>query len=93
MPNPTIPTELAEIIALHKSLFGGFTMTATPPEPDPKQPDGTKPDDGGKDVFVHISAVERAGLYELREGQALSYEIVADRKTGKSAAANLRAEG
>lgn len=49
MPNPTIPTELAEIIALHKSLFGGWTMTATPPEPDPKQPDGTKPDDGGKD--------------------------------------------
>ena len=50
MPNPTIPTELAEIIAIHKSLFGGWTMTATPPEPDPNQPDGTKPDDdGGKD--------------------------------------------
>lgn len=49
MPNPTIPAELAEIIALHKSLFGGFTMTATPPEPDPNQPDGTKPDEGGKD--------------------------------------------
>ena len=50
MPNPTIPTELAEIIAIHKSLFGGWTMTATPPEPDPTQPDGTKPDaDGGKD--------------------------------------------
>lgn len=50
MPNPTIPTELAEIIALHKSLFGGWTMTATPPEPDPNQPDDAKPDDdGGKD--------------------------------------------
>lgn len=50
MPNPTIPTELAEIIAIHKSLFGGWTMTATPPEPDPNQPDGAKPDDdGGKD--------------------------------------------
>ena len=50
MPNPTIPTELAEIIALHKSLFGGWTMTETPPEPDPNQPDGAKPDDdGGKD--------------------------------------------
>ena len=49
MPNPTIPTELAEIIAIHKSLFGGWTMTATPPEPDPNQPDGTKPDEGGKD--------------------------------------------
>ena len=49
MPNPTIPTELAEIIALHKSLFGGWTMTETPPEPDPNQPDGAKPDDDGKD--------------------------------------------
>ena len=49
MPNPTIPAELAEIIAIHKSLFGGWTMTATPPEPDPNQPDGTKPDEGGKD--------------------------------------------
>ena len=49
MPNPTIPTELAEIIALHKSLLGGWTMTETPPEPDPNQPDGAKPDDGGKD--------------------------------------------
>ena len=49
MPNPTIPTELAEIIAIHKSLFGGWTMTEAPPEPDPNQPDGTKPDDGGKD--------------------------------------------
>ena len=48
MPNPTIPTELAEIIALHKSLFGGWTMTTPEPEPDPK-PEGTKPDDGGKD--------------------------------------------
>lgn len=50
MPNPTIPTELAEVIAIHKSLFGGWTMTETPPEPNPNQPDGTKPDaDGGKD--------------------------------------------
>ena len=40
MPNPTIPTELAEIIAIHKSLFGGWTMTETPPVPDPK-PEGT----------------------------------------------------
>ena len=49
MPNPTIPTELAEIIAIHKALFGGWTMTETPPEPNPNQPDGTKPDEGGKD--------------------------------------------
>jgi len=48
-----------------------------------------QPDDGSKDVFVHISAVERAGMYQLNEGQKLAYEVVADRKTGKSAAANL----
>ena len=45
----------------------------------------------GKDVFVHISAVERAGMYQLNEGQKLCYEVVADRKTGKSAASNLAA--
>ena len=49
-----------------------------------------QPEDGGKDVFVHISAVERAGLGTLREGQKVSYEIVADRRSGKSAADNLR---
>ena len=48
-----------------------------------------QPDDGSKDVFVHISAVERAGMSNLSEGQKLSYEIVRDRKTGKSAAENL----
>jgi len=48
-----------------------------------------QPDDGSKDVFVHISAVERAGMSNLSEGQKLSYEIVHDRKTGKSAADNL----
>jgi cold shock protein len=48
-----------------------------------------QPDDGSKDVFVHISAVERAGMSQLNEGQKLSYELVADRKTGKSAAENL----
>ena len=52
-----------------------------------------QPDDGGKDVFVHISAVERAGLGTLREGQKVSYEIVADRRSGKSSADNLRATG
>ncbi len=40
-----------------------------------------QPDDGGNDVFVHISAVERAGLGTLREGQKISYEIVADRRS------------
>ena len=49
-----------------------------------------QPDDGGKDVFVHISAVERAGLRELNEGQKLAYEIVADKRTGRSSAGNLK---
>jgi CspA family cold shock protein len=52
-----------------------------------------QPDDGGQDVFVHISAVERAGLGSLQEGQKISYEIVADRRSGKSAADNLRSAG
>ena len=49
------------------------------------------PDGGGQDVFVHISAVERAGMSGLNEGQKISYEVVADRKTGKSSADNLKA--
>jgi CspA family cold shock protein len=48
------------------------------------------PDGGGADVFVHISAVERAGMRGLAEGQKVSYEVEADRKTGKSAAINLQ---
>ena len=51
-----------------------------------------QPQDGSKDVFVHISAVERAGMNTLREGQKVSFDIVADRKSGKSSAENLRAE-
>jgi cold shock protein len=50
-----------------------------------------QPDDGGQDVFVHISAVERAGMSSLNEGQKVSFEVVANRKTGKSSAENLRA--
>jgi CspA family cold shock protein len=49
-----------------------------------------QPSDGGGDVFVHISAVERAGLRDLPEGQAISYEIEQDRRTGKVSATNLR---
>ncbi len=48
-----------------------------------------QPDDGGNDVFVHISAVERAGLQSLREGQKLAYEMERGRN-GKFAAVNLR---
>ena len=51
-----------------------------------------QPQDGSKDVFVHISAVERAGMSGLTEGQKISFEVVADRKTGKSSAENLRAD-
>ena len=49
-----------------------------------------QPDDGSKDVFVHVSAVERAGIASLNEGQKISFDVVADRRTGKSAAENLR---
>lgn len=48
-----------------------------------------QPDDGGRDAFVHISAVERAGLSQLREGDKVSFELVADRKTGKMTAEKL----
>ena len=50
-----------------------------------------QPQDGSKDVFVHISAVERAGMNTLNEGQKVSFDVVADRRTGKVAAENLRA--
>src|SRR5262249_13878483 len=48
-------------------------------------------DNGGPDVFVHISAVERAGMHNLNEGQKLSFDVQADPRSGKSAAANLQA--
>jgi cold shock protein len=48
-----------------------------------------QPDQGGPDVFVHISAVERAGIRNLAEGQKVNYEVVQDRRSGKSAADNL----
>ena len=50
-----------------------------------------QPDDGTTDVFVHVSAVERAGMHGLAEGQKLTFDIEADRKNGKSAATNLQA--
>ena len=49
-----------------------------------------QPEDGAPDVFVHISAVERSGLSGLREGQKVSFEAVADRRSGKTAAENLQ---
>ncbi|WP_183433543.1 cold-shock protein [Mesorhizobium sp. RMAD-H1] len=50
-----------------------------------------QPDDGSTDVFVHISAVERAGLPSIVEGQKLTFDVVKDNRNGKSAAENLQA--
>lgn len=49
-----------------------------------------EPTEGGPDVFVHATAVERAGLPEIKEGQKLSYEVETDSRSGKSAATNLQ---
>ena len=49
-----------------------------------------QPDAGGPDVFVHISAVERAGMRDLSDGQKIAYEVVADKRSGKSSADNLK---
>jgi cold shock protein len=49
-----------------------------------------QPDDGSTDVFVHISAVERAGIRSLAEGQKIDFEVVRDRKSGKNSADNLK---
>lgn len=49
-----------------------------------------QPDDGGNDVFVHISAVERAGMRNLIEGQKISYEMESDKRSGKQSAGNLQ---
>ena len=50
-----------------------------------------QPDEGGNDVFVHISSVERSGMSTLREGQKVSYEEQKDQRTGKTSAGNLEA--
>ncbi len=50
-----------------------------------------QPDAGGADVFVHISAVERAGMTGLAEGQRINYEVLTDSRSGKSSAGNLSA--
>ncbi|WP_413992999.1 cold-shock protein [Labrys okinawensis] len=51
-----------------------------------------QPDQGGADIFVHVSAVERSGLRGLVEGQKVSFDVVRDNRSGKNAAENLRAE-
>jgi len=50
-----------------------------------------QPDDGGKDAFVHVSAIERAGIGDLTEGQKISYELVTDKRSGKMSADSLKA--
>ena len=51
------------------------------------------PDNGGSDAFVHISAVERSGIASLQEGQKVGFELVADRRSGKMSAENLKVLG
>ncbi|AJY44449.1 cold-shock protein [Martelella endophytica] len=50
-----------------------------------------EPDDGGADVFVHISAVEQAGMSSLKDGQKVTFDVLRDNRSGKSAAGNLQA--
>ena len=50
-----------------------------------------QPDDGSKDAFVHVSAIERAGMSDLREGQKISFELIKDNRTGKVSADKLQA--
>lgn len=52
-----------------------------------------QPDDGGKDAFVHATAIESSGLNGLNEGQRVEFELQKDRRTGKEAAVNLKAVG
>jgi len=52
-----------------------------------------QPDQGGEDIFVHISAVERSGMTSLNEGEKINFEVAQDRRTGKSAAQNLTKAG
>ena len=84
--------------------FWGAALMHSAVKGHPRMPTGTvkwfneqkgygfiQPDQGGRDVFVHISAVERSGLSGLAEGMKVSYEVQADRRSGKESAANLRA--
>ena len=52
-----------------------------------------QPDDGGADVFVHVSAVEQAGLSGLNEGQTVNFDLEQDRRSGKTSATNLKVTG
>jgi CspA family cold shock protein len=86
-----------------QTAYGGIKKIMTSREDD-RMPTGTvkwfnatkgygfiQPDTGGADVFVHISAVERAGMHSLQDGQKISYDMEQDRRSGKNSAGNLRA--
>jgi CspA family cold shock protein len=84
------------VLSAHSYHFlkGKKMQTGTVKWFDPRKGFGfIQPQSGGPDVFVHISAVERAGLGGLNEGQKVSYEVVADRRTGKSSADRLEVTG
>jgi cold shock protein len=97
-PTEDLPTnlELARraVGAVETCLFKGMTRMSTGTVKWFNSQKGfgfIQPENADKDVFVHISAVERAGMETLTEGQKVSFDIVADSQTGKSAAENLRA--
>jgi CspA family cold shock protein len=89
--NRSAPTRIRAAVDICQ--MGGFFMTTGTV----KWFNATKgfgfiqPDDGGADVFVHISAVERAGMRDIVEGQKLGYEVMRDNKSGKMAAEQLQA--
>jgi CspA family cold shock protein len=85
-------TSLTGVVSAHVCAKGNDMATGTVKWFNTQKGFGfIQPDDGSRDVFVHISAVERAGMYDLKEGQKLNFDIVADKRTGKSSAGNLRA--
>jgi CspA family cold shock protein len=87
----TLPARLYALRSYNDALKGFIMATGTV-----KWFNATKgfgfiqPDNGGEDAFVHISAVERAGMREIVEGQKLSYELERDKKSGKMSATNLQ---